>query len=250
MSHRPFRYTNSLDNNSAIKEFLVSEEDYLAYRAGVYLGRITKEEASALRSDQTGRTVDVGYFEDTVYNLDNPSRAATTISRTYNVTAVSDVSNETHSTEFVTPVPLPPMVYTDDTVAITININASVLNGSTGFQELTANLLIDPSPNATISNITTTPAATSIEGTLVNWEDYDLPELTGVFSVTYELSFTDVGYVQATLQVSSTDIKNVVAGSGDNFNSIIRVEPADSPGEESVIITPIYQKRVYCTHHR
>ena len=105
MSSVPFRFANDAKNTGAIREFLVSEEDYLAYRAGKFLSQITKFESSALTDGQTGTTADVGTFVDTVYNSQLPSDPAVTKTREYTASISGTSTSHTHS---IAGPPLPP----------------------------------------------------------------------------------------------------------------------------------------------
>ena len=55
MSSRPFRFSDDLANSGAIKEFLLSEEDYLAYRAGLYMSNALKGESGTLIDSNTAQ---------------------------------------------------------------------------------------------------------------------------------------------------------------------------------------------------
>src|SRR6056300_474323 len=111
MSLRPLKISNDLANDGAIKEFLLSDEDYLAYRAGTYLSSIIKTESSALTDAQTATTADVGTYEDTIYNPEEPSDEPTVHTRTYTARAYSDPSSSTNTIEFENPVALPALIY-------------------------------------------------------------------------------------------------------------------------------------------
>ena len=236
MSIRPFRFSNSLANDGAVKEFLLSEEDWLAYRAGLYLSNITIDEASSLVAGETGKTQVVGIYDDTTY-VGEPSEPARTISRNYKVDVTSTAS--THTVEFVTPSDFPPLVFDDDTVVINVEMDAS--STGSGFQELQANMTFGVSTNYVVQSVSAFPAATSIVGNVVTWEDFSPPELGGTYIATYTITFSNYGgYFEGTLNVSSTDLDATPIAASDNFTSLIRVEDRRAFGY-STISTGLYQ---------
>ena len=201
MSSRPFRFSNSLANDGAVKEFLVSEEDWLAYRAGLYLSNITTTEASSLTSGQTANSVDVGTYIDTFYDENAASDPPVTRTRNYTVDVRSVGGG--HTNTFRNPVEFPPLCYDDDTIIINVIFDTETAPTGNGFEELQASLTFNTSPAYIVTNVTATPAASNINGNVVTWEKFTNPRLKGQFTATYEISFTqNVGLFQATLDVS------------------------------------------------
>ena len=62
MASRPLKSIG----NGALRELTLTEEDYLAYRAGIHLGAISSSDASALTLDST-KTL-IGAYVDTAYD--------------------------------------------------------------------------------------------------------------------------------------------------------------------------------------
>ena len=94
MSLRPIKFTNE----GAFRELLTSEEDYLAYKAGLHLSKMDINDLSAISTNTQAELV--GSFENTFYTSGVGSVPGETISRTYNVTHSSDPSGSTHTTTF------------------------------------------------------------------------------------------------------------------------------------------------------
>ena len=92
-----------------------------------------------------------------------------------------------------------------------------------------------------VTNVTATPAASSINGNVVTWEKFNNPRLKGQFVATYEISFTqNVGLFQATLDVSSQDSENTPITASSSFSGTTRVEDRNTYGA-STISTSLYQ---------
>ena len=236
MSSVPFRFANDAKNTGAIREFLVSEEDYLAYRAGKFLSQLTKFESSALTDGQTGTTEDVGTFVDTVYNSQLPSDPAVTKTREYTASISGTSTSHTHT---IAGPPLPPLVYQDDTVVITVTLEAA--HSQAGFEELQSALTFTQGSNYTVDSVVANPTATSITGTTVSWEGFGVPR-QGTFTATYTLSFTGEGYLGVSIDTSSFDEFNPNETRQASFESFIRVEDPDAFGCETAIETRLFQE--------
>jgi len=105
MSYRPLKHLNE----GAFKELLTSEEDYLAYRAGVHLSKMTTSDLSALSTNAAAELV--GTFEDTFYTSGIGPIPGTTTSRTFTITHASDPAGSTHTVTIGSYTPLPSVVY-------------------------------------------------------------------------------------------------------------------------------------------
>ena len=248
MSIKPFRFSNDLSNDGAIKQFLSSEEDYLAYRAGKYLSNITKTESSSLTDNievpiptpDLYTTEYSGSFTDTIYVKGNPSEAPRIHTRSYGVNVFSIPEEDTHEVIFDDTTPLPPLVYEDDSLQIIFNI--TLITSQNGFEEIQTALGFGNSSIYNIDSINNLSGVIpSIDGSLVKWERYEGNRLQGSLSVAYNISFTDTGYIPINLSVVSVDIDNLQnPGASFNFNTFTRVENADAPGI-SEISTNLYQ---------
>ena len=185
MSSVPFRFANDTNNTGAIKEFLVSEEDYLAYRAGKFLSQFTKFESSALTDGQTATTVQIGEYEDTIYNENLPTDPPVTKTRTF----VADINGGPNSHAHVlSGAPLPPLIYEDDTLVITVQL----VVGAGFANEVQSEIIIGNGLPASVA-INTWPVETSLVGNRVTWENFGPNALSGTYEVTYPLTFSGTG---------------------------------------------------------
>jgi len=173
VSSRPFRFSNSLANDGAVKEFLVSEEDWLAYRAGLYLSNITTTEASSLTSGQTANSVDVGTYIDTFYDENAASDPPVTRTRNYTVDVRSVGGG--HTNTFRNPVEFPPLCYDDDTIIINVIFDTETAPTGNGFEELQASLTFNTSPAYIVTNVTATPAEPNMNGNVDTWGKFPNP---------------------------------------------------------------------------
>ena len=251
MSFRPIRFANSIENAGAVKQFTLTDEDYLAYVAGKHLSEMVEGDPTTLTNNSSVTTLNVGTYVDTVINPSEPSEGPRTHSRVYNIDATSVPSNGTNTLEYVNPVNLPSLVYVDDTVSITILIDAT--NAGNGFEEIQTSMSIgQASNNYVINSAVINPAAGFIETTGVNaegltftWEDFSSSptKLQGQYSATYDITFTDIGYMTFEFSTTVTDTDNALSSVSDFFTSFIRVERSDTPGI-SEIESSVYQNSI------
>jgi len=240
MSLRPFKFANDATNTGAIKQFSKPERQYLAYRTGKYLTDMVEGDPSTLTITPTATTVNVGTYVDTIYNPDVPSEFPRTRSRTYYGKANS--SDDVNKFSYVNPVTLPSLVYTDDTVEITVTVDCSETQNR--FDEIQSSISFNASAsNYNIDSIVTSPTATTIDDLSVSWENFSTGLTPQQYSVTYTLSFTNIGYMLVSISSSALDSNNVQPTSTDIYSSFIRVERSDSPGL-SEIQTSIYQENM------
>ena len=240
MSLRPFKFANDATNTGAIKQFSKPERQYLAYRTGKYLTNMVEGDPSTLTITPTATTVNVGTYVDTIYNPDVPSEFPRTRSRTYYGKANS--SDDVNKFSYVNPVTLPSLVYTDDTVEITVTVDCSETQNR--FDEIQSSISFNASAsNYNIDSIVTSPTATTIDDLSVSWENFSTGLTPQQYSVTYTLSFTNIGYMLVSISSSALDSNNVQPTSTDIYSSFIRVERSDSPGL-SEIQTSIYQENM------
>jgi len=235
MSYRPLKHLNE----GAFKELLTSEEDYLAYRAGVHLSKMTTSDLSALSTNAAGELV--GTFEDTFYTSGLGPIPGSTITRTIAITHASDPAGSTHTSTFGAFTPLPTVVYVGDTIELTIQGTAT--NTGIGFEEIEYQLGI--SGSAAIGTITTTPSpaatSTSANGREVSWENYPDGNLSGSYQVTWSIPITDDGVINFTLNGTTTDFQNSVVSSTDaEVLPSVRVEPQLKP-TTSATLYELYQ---------
>ena len=209
MSYRPLKHLNE----GAFKELLTSEEDYLAYRAGVHLSKMTTSDLSALSTNTSAELV--GTFEDTFYTSGLGPIPGSTITRTIAITHASDPAGSTHTSTFGAFTPLPTVVYVGDTIEFTIQGTAT--NTGIGFEEIEYQLGI--SGSAAIGTITTTPSpaatSTSANGREVSWEHYPDGNLSGSYEVTWSIPITDDGVINFTLNGTTNDFTQSVVSSTD-----------------------------------
>ena len=251
MSFRPIRFANSIENAGAVKQFTLTDEDYLAYVAGKHLSEMVEGDPTTLTNNSSATTLNVGTYVDTVINPSEPSEGPRTHSRVYNVNATSVPSNGTNTLEYENPVNLPSLVYVDDTVSITVLIDAT--NAGNGFEEIQTSMTIGQASNNYVINSTViNPVAGFIETTGVNaegitvsWEDFSSSstKLQGQYSATYDITFTDIGYMTFEFSTTVTDTDNAVSTASDFFTSFIRVERSDTPGI-SEIESSVYQNSI------
>ena len=237
---RPFKFANSNKNSGAIQQFLVSDEDYLAYKTGKYLSDLVEGDPGTLTLTSSGTTLDVGTYVDTVYNPSEPSAGPVNYTRTYNVTAVTNLNNNTNTLSFINPVNVPTLVFTDDTLEITITIDASSINGN-GYEEIQTSIAFTPGAlNYTVDSIVTTPTANVLNGNTVSWENFSQANPDGQYTAVYSISFSDLTYTEIILSCAVLDTDNETSTAGDAFETFIRAERSDSPGL-SEIETSVYQ---------
>ena len=227
MSLRPIKFTNE----GAFRELLTSEEDYLAYKAGLHLSKMDINDLSAISTNTQAELV--GSFENTFYTSGVGSVPGETISRTYNVTHSSDPSGSTHTTTFGSITNLPSVVYVGDTIQITISGTAT--NTGTGFAEIEYQLGVLGDEVGSVS-VTATPTATNITGLQTTWEDFGTQALSGSYSTTFSFTVTTVGILNITLNATSTDPNNSIAGSFDDEDlPSIQIQAQTRPNTSSVV---------------
>lgn len=227
MSLRPIKFTNE----GAFRELLTSEEDYLAYKAGLHLSKMDINDLSAISTNTQAELV--GSFENTFYTSGVGSVAGETISRTYNVTHTSDPSGSTHTTTFGSITNLPSVVYVGDTIQITISGTAT--STGTGFAEIEYQLGVLGDEVGSVS-VTATPTATNITGLQTTWEDFGAQALSGSYSTTFSFTVTTVGILNITLNATSTDPNNSIAGSFDDEDlPSIQIQAQTRPNTSSVV---------------
>ena len=227
MSLRPIKFTNE----GAFRELLTSEEDYLAYKAGLHLSKMDINDLSAISTNTQAELV--GSFENTFYTSGVGSVAGETISRTYNVTHASDPSGSTHTTTFGSITNLPSVVYVGDTIQITISGTAT--STGTGFAEIEYQLGVLGDEVGSVS-VTATPTATNITGLQTTWEDFGTQALSGSYSTTFSFTVTTVGILNITLNATSTDPNNSIAGSFDDEDlPSIQIQAQTRPNTSSVV---------------
>ena len=227
MSLRPLKFTNE----GAFRELLTSEEDYLAYKAGLHLSKMDINDLSAISTNTQAELV--GSFENTFYTSGVGSVAGETISRTYNVTHTSDPSGSTHTTTFGSITNLPSVVYVGDTIQITISGTAT--STGTGFAEIEYQLGVLGDEVGSVS-VTATPTATNITGLQTTWEDFGTQALSGSYSTTFSFTVTTVGILNITLNATSTDPNNSIAGSFDDEDlPSIQIQAQTRPNTSSVV---------------
>ena len=227
MSLRPIKFTNE----GAFRELLTSEEDYLAYKAGLHLSKMDINDLSAISTNTQAELV--GSFENTFYTSGVGSVAGETISRTYNVTHTSDPSGSTHTTTFGSITNLPSVVYVGDTIQITISGTAT--STGTGFAEIEYQLGVLGDEVGSVS-VTATPTATNITGLQTTWEDFGTQALSGSYSTTFSFTVTTVGILNITLNATSTDPNNSIAGSFDDEDlPSIQIQAQTRPNTSSVV---------------
>ena len=227
MSLRPIKFTNE----GAFRELLTSEEDYLAYKAGLHLSKMDINDLSAISTNTQAELV--GSFENTFYTSGVGSVAGETISRTYNVTHSSDPSGSTHTTTFGSITNLPSVVYVGDTIQITISGTAT--STGTGFAEIEYQLGVLGDEVGSVS-VTATPTATNITGLQTTWEDFGTQALSGSYSTTFSFTVTTVGILNITLNATSTDPNNSIAGSFDDEDlPSIQIQAQTRPNTSSVV---------------
>ena len=239
MSLRPFKFANDVTNAGAIKQFSKPERQYVAYRTGKYLSNMVEGDPSTLTITPTATTFNVGTFVDTLYNPDVSSQFPRAYVRTYSGEASS--SGNINKFDYINPVTLPSLVYTDDTVEITVTVDCT--NTENRYEEIQSSISFDTlSSNYTIDSVVTSPVTTIVDGLSVSWENFGGGLQPQQYSVTYTLSFTDIGYIQTTISSAVLDSNNIEQPSAtDIYSSFIRVERSDSPGL-SEIQTSIYQE--------
>ena len=227
MSLRPIKFTNE----GAFRELLTSEEDYLAYKAGLHLSKMDINDLSAISTNTQAELV--GSFENTFYTSGVGSVPGETISRTYNVTHSSDPSGSTHTTTFGSITNLPSVVYVGDTIQITISGTAT--STGTGFAEIEYQLGVLGDEVGSVS-VTATPTATNITGLQTTWEDFGTQALSGSYSTTFSFTVTTVGILNITLNATSTDPNNSIAGSFDDEDlPSIQIQAQTRPNTSSVV---------------
>jgi hypothetical protein len=225
MSLRPLK----LINEGAFGELTLSEQDYLAYKAGLHLSKMDTNDLSALSTNTQAQLV--GSFEDTFYTSGTGPVAGQTISRTYNVTHSSNLGSSSHTTTFASIINLPSVVYVGDTIEITV-VGAATSTG-TGFAEIEYQLGVTGVDIGSVSTVAT-PAASNIEGFRTTWEDFSTKTLTGTYSTTFSFTVTDVGILNITVSATSTDPDNAITNSFDDEDlPSIRVEPEIKPNTSS-----------------
>ena len=227
MSLSPLKFTNE----GAFKELITSEEDYLAYKAGLHLSKMKTDDLSALSINTSAELI--GSFEDSFYTSGVGSVSGETISRTYTVTHSSNPSGSTHTTTFGSIINLPSVVHVGDTIEITVAGTAS--STGTGFGEIEYQLGITGVAVDSVS-VTATPTETNITGLQTTWEDFDTKSLSGSYSTTFSFTVISVGVLNITLNASSTDLDNSISSSFDEEDlPSIRVEPEIRPNTSSTV---------------
>jgi hypothetical protein len=225
MSLRPLK----LINEGAFGELTLSEQDYLAYKAGLHLSKMDTNDLSALSTNTEAQLI--GSFEDTFYTSGTGPVAGETISRTYNVTHSSNLGSSSHTTTFASIINLPSVVYVGDTIEITV-VGAATSTG-TGFAEIEYQLGVTGVDIGSVSTVAT-PTASNIEGFRTTWEDFSTKTLTGTYSTTFSFTVTDVGILNITVSATSTDPDNAITNSFDDEDlPSIRVEPEIKPNTSS-----------------
>lgn len=223
MSLRPIKHFGT----GAFKELLLSEEDYLAYRAGVHLGKTTPNDLSALSLNDQATLV--GRYEDTYHTSGTESPPTAVISRNYEVILSSNPAGSTHSVTFDDLyIPPPTVVYVGDRFSITVIGNA--ISTGSGLDEIEYQFGVTGNAGYNLRRLTPDPAATNIDGFQVTWEDYENSSLTGLYQATYLIEVTSTGILNLSLNATSTDLNNATSSATDSivFNSI-RVEPNERP---------------------
>ena len=211
-----------LISEGAFGELTLSEQDYLAYKAGLHLSKMDTGGLSALSTNTQAQLV--GSFENTFYTPGaTESFANETVLRTYNVVHSSNPSNSSHTTTFGSIINLPAFVYVGDTIEIAV-VGAATSTG-TGFAEIEYQLGVTGVDIDSVSTVAT-PTASNVEGLRTTWEDFSTKTLTGTYSTTFSFTVTSVGILNITVSATSTDPDNAITNSFDDEDlPSIRVEP-------------------------
>jgi len=234
MSLRPLKHFGS----GAFKELLLTEEDYLAYRAGVHLGKMSPNDLSAL-STNTSATL-IGQYENTYYNNDTstvPLEEAHV--RTFEVIHSSVPGNSTHATTFDSVyTPLPSTIFVGDVLDIVVVGN--VLHTGTGLNEIEYQLSLSGSALRTQSS-SAEPAATNTTENEVTWEDFENASLNSLYRATFRIQPTQEGLLDIIVNAAATDLNNPVQTSNDSlYLGTVRVEPQQRPAS-STDVYDLYQ---------
>lgn len=225
MSLRPLKHFGS----GAFKELLTSEEDYLAYRAGVHLGKMSPNDLSALSTNSAATLI--GRYENSYYNNDAstvPLEEAHT--RTFEVIHTSDSGASTHTSVFDSLyTPLPSTIFVGDVLDIVVIGN--VLHTGTGFNEIEYQVSLSGTAERTQSSFAE-PTATNTTQTEVTWEDFDNASLNSLYRATFRIQPTQEGLFDVIVSAAATDLNNPVQISNDSiYLGTVRVEPRQRPAD-------------------
>lgn len=225
MSLRPLKHFGS----GAFKELLLTEEDYLAYRAGVHLGKMSPNDLSALSTNSAATLI--GRYENSYYNNDTstvPLEEAHV--RTFEVIHSSVPGNSTHATTFDSVyTSLPSTIFVGDVLDIIVVGN--VLHTGTGFNEIEYQINLSGSALRTQSSFSE-PTATNTTETEVTWEDFENASLNSLYRATFRIQPTQEGLLDIIVNAAATDLNNPVQTSNDSlYLGTVRVEPQQRPAD-------------------
>ena len=234
MSLRPLKHFGS----GAFKELLLTEEDYLAYRAGVHLGKMSPNDLSAL-STNTAATL-IGRYENSYYNSDVstvPTEEAHT--RTFEAIHTSEPGASTNTTVFDSVfTSLPSTIFVGDVLDIVVVGN--VLHTGTGFNEIEYQISLSGSALRTQSSFAE-PTATNTTETEVTWEDFENASLNSLYRATFRIQPTQEGLLDIIVNAAATDLNNPVQTSNDSiYLGTVRVEPQQRPADTTDVYN-LYQ---------
>lgn len=228
MSFRPLKSLNP----GALKELLTSEEDYLAYRAGVHLGKMTTGDLSALSVNDQATLI--GSYEDTYYPYDKSTTpSGEVIIRTFEVRHASSPGSSIHAALFDTNyAPLPSTIFVGDILEVVV-----IGNTLDAFNEIEYQLGITGSAIYTVTS-TGTPTPTNQTSTEVTWEDYDTGAVTGLYRAAFRIRPTVAGLLNITINAATTDLDNPVQTASDSILlGTVNVEPQQRPAD----VTDVYE---------
>ena len=164
-------------SSGSLQELLTSEEDWLAYRASVYLSEISVADLSAISSSIGGDLI--GTYENTLY-----TGSGTTASQTYiRESEVFHSSNavNTHTTTFTHEEYFPGTVFAGD--LLTFRIVSTISHSGSGFNNILHELSYSGTASVRVVSVVDSPNTASIDNLDIEWSG-------GSLSSTYISAFS------------------------------------------------------------
>ena len=221
----------------ALQELATLDIDYLAYQAGIHLGKMTNGDVSAITTNGNGATA-VGSFTDTYFESSVGSTPGTSWTVNFTVEHRSNPGTGVHTAIFTAQNELPSPLYVGDTVYVIVNGDAV-----TGFEEIGHELAVSGDALFDNEGVSTTPTANSVDGTRVEWEDFStVGGLSGSYQSSFEIKVTQVGLLNFTLTANSTDVQNTTKQTANTSIVFPTVEVEETlPPEATGVQTDLYQ---------
>mgnify|MGYP001359799242 FL=1 len=242
MSSRPLKSLG----NGALQELTLSDEDYLAYRAGIHLSTSATSDVAVLSTDNTETSI--GSFSNTEFSSSGTISSTTHTLGTvlFDVTRSGAAQPIDVSFNSLTGSNTPTNAYVGDTITFTTTMDTDIYSG--GQVENLGNLLrfeINGIQQGGVSYPESiSPTEQTETGRFVAWREPTVISGQQTFTVTWFLILQQAGDIVISSRVNAIDEESTPDDAFDEFffNTLTVLDPSESSNPEvTTTNTTIYQ---------